>query len=175
MSRIKRDAVILVVVAILLGVAAYFAFPLSKTNLGLDLQGGSRSSSRRRTRPRNRRTEDGMDQAVEIIQNRVNKLGVAEPEIQRQGEDKISVQLPGIDNPEAGPARSSARPRCSSSTRWSDSSARPTPPKRRHWPRLGSSPAADALPADTTIVHWPRPEGGSQADQWFLVDHASLS
>jgi len=40
LSRIQRDIVILVVVAILLGVAAYFAFPLSKTNLGLDLQGG---------------------------------------------------------------------------------------------------------------------------------------
>ena len=40
MSRIQRDAGILVLVAILLGVFAYFAFPLSKTNLGLDLQGG---------------------------------------------------------------------------------------------------------------------------------------
>jgi preprotein translocase subunit SecD len=41
-----------------------------------------------------------MAQAVKIIQNRVNKLGVAEPEIQRQGQWKISVQLPGIANPE---------------------------------------------------------------------------
>ena len=40
MSRIKRDAGILVLVVILLGIAAYFAFPISKTKLGLDLQGG---------------------------------------------------------------------------------------------------------------------------------------
>jgi len=45
-------------------------------------------------------TDASMTQAVKIIQNRVNKLGVAEAEIQRQGTTKISVQLPGIDNPD---------------------------------------------------------------------------
>ena len=40
MSRIKRDAGILVLVVILLGIAAYLAFPIAKTKLGLDLQGG---------------------------------------------------------------------------------------------------------------------------------------
>ncbi|MBN1321873.1 MAG: protein translocase subunit SecD [Thermoleophilia bacterium] len=99
MSRIQRDVVILIVVAILLGVAAYFAFPLSKTNLGLDLQGGlSVILEAKDTSDEN--FGDKMDRAVEIIQSRVNKLGVAEPEIQRQGDSKISIQLPGIDNPE---------------------------------------------------------------------------
>jgi preprotein translocase subunit SecD len=83
-------------VAILLGVFAYFAFPLSKTNLGLDLQGGL---SVILEAPAGTES-DKVDQALSIIQDRVNRLGVAEPEIQKQGELKISVQLPGIENPE---------------------------------------------------------------------------
>ncbi|MEN6559825.1 MAG: protein translocase subunit SecD [Acidobacteriota bacterium] len=39
-------------------------------------------------------------QAKETIDNRVNGLGVSEPLIQRQGNDKIIVELPGVDNPE---------------------------------------------------------------------------
>jgi preprotein translocase subunit SecD len=100
LSATKRDALILVVVAILLGAAAYFAFPLSKTNLGLDLQGGLSVLLEAKDTEKAPRTSDKVGQAVNIIQNRVNKLGVAEPEIQRQGEWKISVQLPGIENQE---------------------------------------------------------------------------
>ena len=96
MSRIRRDALILVLVVILLGVFAYFAFPLSKTNLGLDLQGGLAVI----LEAPEGTAGDKVDQALKIIQDRVNRLGVAEPEIQKQGELKISVQLPGIDNPE---------------------------------------------------------------------------
>jgi preprotein translocase subunit SecD len=100
LSATRRDALILVVVAILLGAAAYFAFPLSKTNLGLDLQGGLSVLLEAKDTEKAPRTSEKVDQAKNIIQNRVNKLGVAEPEIQRQGEWKISVQLPGIENQE---------------------------------------------------------------------------
>jgi preprotein translocase subunit SecD len=96
LSRVRRDALILVLVVILLGVFAYFAFPLSKTNLGLDLQGGLAVI----LEAPEGTAGDKVDQALKIIQDRVNRLGVAEPEIQKQGDLKISVQLPGIDNPE---------------------------------------------------------------------------
>ena len=39
-------------------------------------------------------------QAKETIDNRVNGLGVAEPVIQRQGSERIIVELPGVDDPE---------------------------------------------------------------------------
>ncbi len=101
MSRVKRDAGILVLVAILLGIFAWQAFPLGeKTNLGLDLQGGLSVILEAQTTTDNPLDTNKMDQTVKIIQDRVNKLGVAEPEIQRQGEDQISVQLPGITNQE---------------------------------------------------------------------------
>ena len=39
-------------------------------------------------------------QAVETIRNRIDAFGVTEPVIQRQGERRIVVQLPGVDDPE---------------------------------------------------------------------------
>jgi len=39
-----------------------------------------------------------VDQNITIIRSRVNELGVAEPDVQRQGEDRIVVQLPGIQD-----------------------------------------------------------------------------
>jgi preprotein translocase subunit SecD len=44
--------------------------------------------------------ENAIDQALETIRNRIDQFGVAEPSIQREGKNRIIVQLPGIDNPE---------------------------------------------------------------------------
>ena len=41
-----------------------------------------------------------IDQSIEIVRRRIDETGVREPTIQRQGEDRILVQLPGIDDPE---------------------------------------------------------------------------
>lgn len=65
--------------------------------LGLDLQGGMYlllevdTSKLGRAESRN-----AVDQAIQIIGNRVDQFGVAEPSIQRQGENRIMVQLPGL-------------------------------------------------------------------------------
>jgi len=40
-----------------------------------------------------------VDQALEIIRNRIDQFGVAEPVIVRQGADEIVVQLPGVKDP----------------------------------------------------------------------------
>jgi len=39
-------------------------------------------------------------QALETIRNRIDQYGVAEPDIRRQGDQRILIQLPGIKNPE---------------------------------------------------------------------------
>ena len=41
---------------------------------------------------------DALEQNLSILRNRVNELGVAEPLVQRQGEDRIVVELPGIQD-----------------------------------------------------------------------------
>lgn len=44
--------------------------------------------------------DQAVEQAKETIANRIDQFGVAEPLIQRQGADKIVVELPGVDDPE---------------------------------------------------------------------------
>lgn len=47
------------------------------------------------------RREFAIDQNVITLRNRVNELGVAEPLVQRQGQNRIVVQLPGVQDPAA--------------------------------------------------------------------------
>ena len=41
---------------------------------------------------------DAVDRAQEVIRNRIDQFGVAEPTIQRQGDNRIIVELPGVQN-----------------------------------------------------------------------------
>ncbi len=43
--------------------------------------------------------KNAVDQALEIIRNRIDQFGVAEPIVVKQGEDQIVVQLPGVQDP----------------------------------------------------------------------------
>ena len=61
--------------------------------LGLDLQGGASVT----LQPEGEFTPSALTQAVDIISQRVNALGVSEPEITRQG-DNIVVNLPGVSD-----------------------------------------------------------------------------
>jgi len=45
------------------------------------------------------RTRQTIDQSVPIIEKRVNELGLVEPTVQRQGTDRILVQVPGLGDP----------------------------------------------------------------------------
>ena len=44
--------------------------------------------------------KSAVDQALETIRNRIDEFGVNEPEIRKQGENRIQIQLPGIKDPE---------------------------------------------------------------------------
>jgi len=46
------------------------------------------------------RIKSAVDQSIEIVRRRIDETGVREPTIQRQGEDRILIQLPGVDDPE---------------------------------------------------------------------------
>jgi preprotein translocase subunit SecD len=87
---------------IILVVAAVFTImPINKsTKLGLDLKGGLSIIFRAKDTPSMKITDAKMQQAELVLRNRVDVLGVAEPEIQREGARNIMVQLPGVKNPE---------------------------------------------------------------------------
>ena len=74
--------------------------PKYLVNLGLDLKGGTHMVMELEVDKLDRTTtlNDAMNQAIEIIRNRVDQFGVAEPLIVKQGTRWIVVQLPGISN-----------------------------------------------------------------------------
>ena len=46
------------------------------------------------------RAQQAVEQSIEIVRRRIDETGVSEPIIARQGQDRILVQLPGIDDPD---------------------------------------------------------------------------
>jgi preprotein translocase subunit SecD len=77
--------------------------------LGLDLSGGLSivlqvdlgSLEERLGRPlTDQDREDGINSALEILNNRIDRFGLTEPVIRRQGEDQIYVEIPGAADPE---------------------------------------------------------------------------
>ena len=89
-------------ILIILGVIAasiYFTFPLQeRVNLGLDLKGGMHlilQVDLDEIADEDAK-KDAVPRAIEILRNRIDSIGVGEPVIQRQGENEILVQLPGI-------------------------------------------------------------------------------
>ncbi len=68
-----------------------------KLNLGLDLQGGMHLVLKVDTSKLSEQERKGaIDRALEIVRNRIDKFGVSEPFITKQGIDRIVVQLPGF-------------------------------------------------------------------------------
>ena len=100
----RRPHLILVglIVAGLIGVALLVipASPLhDKPTLGLDLQGGLEVTLKAVPPPNRPLQKSDLDRSVEILRDRVDRLGVAEPEIRKQGDDQIVIDLPGVKDP----------------------------------------------------------------------------
>lgn len=88
------------IILILAVVAACAGLLITRgVKLGLDLQGGMYLALEVED-PQKTLTEearrDATDQALEVIRNRMDQFGVAEPLIQKVGDDRIVVQLPGV-------------------------------------------------------------------------------
>src|SRR3954451_3115639 len=96
MSERRRNLFILLVVLGLIG-ASIGVIASRETKLGLDLQGGvSLVYQGKPTKQQPKLTQDSLDRAVDIIRERVDALGVAEPSIARSGRDQIEVDLPAV-------------------------------------------------------------------------------
>ena len=100
MGSRRNNLIILGLVVVLLGAAVYLIFirqPWTQsTQLGLDLEGGVSVQLEGYQTDGSRVTRQEMEQAVEVIRQRVDSLGVTEPEIQIQGQDQVVVNIPGI-------------------------------------------------------------------------------
>src|SRR5262245_60551870 len=97
----RRSYLILLgfIVAALVGVG-FVAIPGSpserKATLGLDLQGGLEVVLKAVPPKGVKVTNDGLNRSVDIIRNRVDKLGASEPDVRKQDPDQIVIQLAGV-------------------------------------------------------------------------------
>ena len=98
MSERRRNVfVLLLVLGLIAGSVAVLV--AKETKLGLDLQGGvSLVYQGKPTKQQPTITQESLDRAVDIIRERVDSLGVAEPAISRSGRDQVEVNLPAVEN-----------------------------------------------------------------------------
>src|SRR5512144_2994423 len=98
MSMRQRNGLVLLLVLGLLG-ASVVAIVARKTRLGLDLMGGVELVYQGKpTSQQPKITSEALDRALTLLRERVDRLGVSEPEIQRSGSDQITVGLPDVKN-----------------------------------------------------------------------------
>lgn len=76
-----------------------FQPPKLHMSLGLDLQGGVLLVLEGQDTQTTKATREAVDAAMRVIERRIDQLGVVEPTIQRQGDRRIIVELPGIQDP----------------------------------------------------------------------------
>ncbi len=115
--RVGKNGWLLLLILALLGASIWVLTPSGSSTLGrdkdhlglrlgLDLKGGTHLvyegvfsdnvSAQEKS--------DMMDGAADTIETRINRYGVVEPVIQRQGDERIVVQLPGISDLEQAKA-----------------------------------------------------------------------
>src|SRR3954465_162951 len=102
MTDRRRNIIVLAIVGILLVLSLAVIVPgspLSKpTRQGLDLKGGVSLVYEAQPTKFSKVTSDSIERTMDIMRERVDNLGVAEPEIQRAGENQIDVSLPDVKN-----------------------------------------------------------------------------
>ena len=100
MKERRSHFILLALLLAALSAVALLALPGSpiqqKPVLGLDLQGGLEVVLEARPESGEQLSEEDLDRSVEIIRERIDKLGVSEPEVRKQGENQIVVQLAGV-------------------------------------------------------------------------------
>jgi SecD/SecF fusion protein len=99
MSERRRHLLVLLIVLGLIAGSAV-AIITQTTKLGLDLQGGVQLVYQGKPTKQTKVTAESLQRALDIMRDRVDAFGVAEPELARTGKDQIEVNLPGVDDAE---------------------------------------------------------------------------
>jgi preprotein translocase subunit SecD len=96
----QRSLLALILVMVIAAIAV-IASPGLRVPLGLDLQGGSQLTIQLKpTKDIPKITEGNLEDVLKVVELRINGLGVSEAVVQKVGNDKILVQLPGVKDPE---------------------------------------------------------------------------
>jgi SecD/SecF fusion protein len=100
----RRHLLLLALLASALAGVALLAAPGSPfhhgLHKGLDLQGGLEVVLEARPKPPHELTATDLDRSIAVMRERIDKLGVSEPEIRKQGSNQIVIQLPAVHDPD---------------------------------------------------------------------------
>ena len=92
----------LVVIAAIIGLFAYFIQPLAGSlKQGLDLQGGTHIVLEAEDSATGQADNDAaVERAKQILERRINEMGLSEPLVQREAARRIIIELPGVKDPD---------------------------------------------------------------------------
>ncbi|MDR2879220.1 MAG: protein translocase subunit SecD [Fusobacteriales bacterium] len=93
--EIKTSRIVILILVVVIPAILIFRNPI---NLGLDLRGGTSVVLEAQEEDGKKLQPDTMDKVREIVQRRVDGLGVSEPVIQKSGENRLIVELAGVKN-----------------------------------------------------------------------------
>jgi SecD/SecF fusion protein len=96
-SERRRNLFILLLVLGLM-IASAVVMTQKPTKKGLDLQGGVELVYQAKPTKQTPVTSDALQRSIDVMRERVDQLGVAEPALQRSGNDQVSVALPAVKN-----------------------------------------------------------------------------
>src|SRR3954467_15664216 len=102
-DRRRNLFVLLLVFGLLAG--SLFVIATKPTRLGLDLRGGVALIYQAKPTKQSTVNSDAIQRTLDIMRERVDQLGVAEPQIQRSGPDQIDVSLPDAKNADEAAAQ----------------------------------------------------------------------
>lgn len=95
----KRPARFRALFALAVIAASVFIAVTVPVRLGLDLRGGTQIVLETRSTETVKADAAATDRALEVLRGRIDALGVAEPSIVRSGDNRIIVELPGVQDP----------------------------------------------------------------------------
>lgn len=94
-----RATTVRAVLAVAVLLVSLFVTLTMSPRLGLDLQGGTRIVLQARDSATATADRESTDRTVEVLRQRIDALGVAEPTLTRSGENRVLVELPDVTDP----------------------------------------------------------------------------
>jgi SecD/SecF fusion protein len=99
-SRTSTSALVRGVAALLVLAFSFYVALTQTASLGLDLSGGTQIVIQTQDTGKVEANAENTDKALEVLRQRVNRLGVNESTLARSGENRIVIELPGVENPD---------------------------------------------------------------------------
>jgi preprotein translocase subunit SecD len=97
---LRKDKLRLGIIILVIVLSAAAVFPINgRVKLGLDLKGGAHVVLQAKSTSDVRVDDDLIERLIATLRNRIDQYGIVEPLIQREGSDRVAIDLPGVEDP----------------------------------------------------------------------------